>query len=402
MIARRVYVSTVAVLVSFCTLALTAFASPAITDATVSYRIRGYYTQYAASVTYTANCRIESDGTIVTVNPSNFKTSSAFAVTPGGYVFVYRSDSSNPLQSITSICFYDSQDIVVSGGYSYGDPNTPQTFVPVPQGAVKCRLTITRSGTISAAASYSKPIASPSDFGEVNSDNYHYLWSELDNVSISSAGVVSLPYQTVAYDCVMLDYVFFNSAYQCDNIAFSVLTTYTGGYFEGERLVSYNDFGIQSGYFIYDDFGRLQYQGSFVGDVYSNPYRVTSKLSTGLFSGFRLMIGAPAEVPGSEGSVSTQMHIKVYDFELDSVDISVELEADSAISGLEAVGEQLVLPTPDTSVIYSNLQNVVVQMNNQDFGNFSWFGPSGGIFVTMCVTSFTLAALAYIVFGKRG
>lgn len=391
MIARKIFVTCTVVLVSIALLAFTTFASsPELSDSSVTFSICGYYTQYAANVTYTQGSQIWPDGTISTAGSNNYKLSSVFSVVPGGTLFVYRSDSSNPIHRLYGVCFYDSQDNVVPGGI---DGSIETYFLAVPSTAVSARVTVYRSGTAAAAATNSHPVAAPR--AGVDSSNYQYLWSEIQGITIDEDGVVTLPYQVNAYTWFWLDFKFFDSTYQFDNIAFTFYSTYTGGYFTGERLLDYEALSLTTYYT--DDSGNTEYDvlGSVTSTSGRNPYRFETAINRSRFSGFRLTCN-------TGGQVSTSIKVQIYDFALDGEGVAVQLEARHAVADLDNLGDQLVVPSPDVSAIYNNLSNVVVQLNDSNFGSFAWFGPSGGVFITMCVTTFTFAALAYILFGKRG
>lgn len=391
MIVRKIFITFSVVLVSISLLAFTTFAtSPELSDSTVTFSICGYYTQYSADVTYTQGSMIWPDGTISSAGSNNYKLSSSFSVVPGGTLFVYRTDASNPLHRLFGVCFYDSQGNVVPGGI---DGSIEYYFLAVPSTAVSARVTIYRTGTVSAAASFSHPVAAPQS--GVDSSNYQYLWSEIQGITIDEDGVINLPYQTNSYTWFMLDFKFFDSTYQFDTLAFTFYSTYTGGYFSGERLLEYEALTLLTYYT--SDSGNTQYDVFGFDSTSSgrNPYRFENVITNSRFSGFRLICNIGAQV-------STSIKVQLYDFELDGEGVALHLEARHAIADLDNLGNQLAIATPDTSAIYNNLNNVVVQLNDQNFGSFDWFGPSGGIYITMCVTTFTFAALAYILFGKRG
>lgn len=390
MIARRILLPCFVVLVSISLLAFTTFAaSPGLSDSTVTFSICGYYTQYSANVTYTQGSMIWPDGTISSAGSNNYKLSSSFSVVPGGTLFVYRSDGSNPIHRLFGVCFYDSQGNVVPGGI---DGSIEYYFLAVPSTAVSARVTIYRTGTAAAAATNSHPVAAPQ--AGVDSSNYQYLWSEIQGITIDDDGVIILPYQTNAYTWFMLDFKFFDSTFQFDTLAFTFYATYSGGYFTGERLLDYSLLSLNTYYT--DDSGNTQYDvlGTVTSTSGRNPYRFEAAISQSRFSGFRLNCN-------TGGQVSTSIKVQLYDFELNGEGVAVHLEARRAISELEDLGNQLELPTPDVSVVFNQVNTVVGQMNDSSFNSLDWFGPSGGIFMTMIITVFCFAALSYILFGKK-
>ena len=389
---KRISFSIAVAVIVLCTFTVTAFASSlGLDDAQITFQICGYYTQYAQNVTYTQGSQIWPDGTISSAGSNNYKLSSSFSVIPGGTLFVYRSDSSNHLHRLYGVCFYDSQGNVVPGGI---DGSIEKYFLAVPAGAVSARVTIYRTGTAASAGTNSKPIAAPNS--GVDASNYEYLWSEIDDITLDANGDIVLPYQTNAYKWFMLDFKFFDTTYQFSNIAFNFYATKTGGYFSGERLLDYSLLSITT--YNTDDSGNTNYHLLDAVNVTSgeNPYRYSSAISHEYFSGFRIY----CEIDG--GDVSTSIKVRIYDFELDGEDVAVHLDTKDALNELDELGEQLELPTPDTSIIYQNLNIVVNNLDDDNFQLFDWFGPSGGIVVTMCMTTFTFAALGYILFGKKG
>lgn len=375
----------------------TAFASPSLSDADITFSIKGYFNQYIVDTSYTSGQYITSDGTSGSDSSVNLRLSDFVPVYAGGTFFSYNVSNSN-LFPLIYVCFYDSNYSVVSGGFdgNYLQPSLPGnyiTFISVPSNAAFVRYTILGSYSGSGATNRYKAVAAPQS--GVNANNYQYLWSEISDVTMDSDGVITLPYQVYTYTYVMLDFRFFNSTFQFSSLAFNCYTTYTGGYFDGERLLTYGSGGISVDSYFIDDYGNMTVDGSIGYSETDNPYRCYAQIPYDRFSGFRIYISL---LPGQ---VSTSLKIKVYDFELDGVGTLVHLQMNNAINDLENIGDQLEVPSPDPSAIYANINTITLQMQDANFGYLDWFGPANGILMTMMVTVFTFAALGYILYGKR-
>lgn len=390
MIVRKVLLFIAVSTLSFMLFVATAFASPSLSDSTITFSVSGRYTQYASRTTFENAAYITSDGTYYVSQDTQWKLSDPFSVIPGGSVFMYRADT-YALLTLRHVVFYDSNGSVVQPGFDDAN-NIGTQFVTVPSGASTARISYKTAISLSNANNVCRVVASPT---VVNQSNYTMIWTQLENVTIDSDGVINIPYQVNSYYGLVLDFRFYDSTYQFSTLSFTSLITYTGGYFTGERSLVYGSHGINvDSYFI--DEGIVHYDGSIAYSTSNNPFTCYAQIPYERFSGFRI------EVDLDPGMVSTALHVKISDFELDGVGTAIQLEADDAINELDRIGNQLDLATPDVSQIYNNLNNVVVQLDDSNFGAFDWFGPTNGIFITMCVTSFTFAALAYILFGKRG
>lgn len=369
----------------------TAFASPALEDANITFSVKGIYTQYALNTTWEAGKYVDASGNLNGNGAASFRLTDYIPVTPGGSVFIYRTDTFN-LYGLYYVSFFDSEKLPVSGGINWNGSTAPQ-FCDVPVGASYCRITTNTSVVNAANMPYYFRIVSAPTHCDVH--NYQYIWSAMDDITIASDGTITLPYQTNAYTYAMLDFRFFDSTFQFSSLAFNCLTTYTGGYFEGERLLEYGSGGISVDSYFIDDSGNMTVDGSIGYSESDNPYRCYAQIPYERFSGFRIFISL---LPGQ---VSTSLKIKVYEFELDGVGTLVHLQMNSAINDLENIGDQLEVSSPDPSAIYQNINNITLQMQDSNFGALDWFGPTNGIVMSMMITVFTFAALGYILYGKR-
>ena len=364
-------------------------ASPSLEDSHITYSVKGYFIQYGFSSSWTTG-KILSDGSVVTSGVGYTGYSDYFEVSPGGTVFLFSSSSSN-LLTLQNICFYDSSYNVVAGG-----SDSPSAFYYVPNGAFYARLS--QSAILDSRALI---ICSPQ---YVNFNSYTYLFNEISDITISN-GVVSIPYQSYSYTSVFLDLEFYPNSYYLSNFGLDVFTYFSSpGLPHIDNTVNeYLDENVIELYMYHFDHGEKQFV--FIDDSISNPTSFTESFNSRQpFSGFRLYI--PVSYNGSSGSVSTSLQIELSNFYVDSKEAVYSAEADKivddkgeAVSGLI---DDLVVPTPNTTDLFSGMDDVVQAVNSQQFSTVISAMWQNGIIPLFMLLSVSFSVLGYILFGKSG
>lgn len=390
MIAHNVKVILGVVLAISLAMATPSFASPNISDADISFSVKGYYSQFLQSTTYTQYVYVSSNGTLTSDSTISMHTTDYVSVYGGGTVMFFYNTSR---QAYVRSCFYDSSYQVIDGGYN-GDlarPNaTGRYFAYVPSGAVYARFTIVRPYSSSAMAAACKFVSTDM---YLDDSNYQYVWSEIQGLTLDSDGNLFIPYQVYGFTQIYLDFRFFDSVYQFSNIAFKVLSEYSdSSVYSG--LLDYGDGQVLAEPYILNG---DSIQTTAVASSSSNPARFAFNIPHSEFSGF--LIYLPVNIPN--GNVSTAVKVNVYDFQLDGEDVSARLEVDRVLGQLDNLVEQLTLPSPDLDTLL-DVGGVLNNTNDTNAsGIMSVIASDGGIITTMMVISVSVTVLGYILFGKK-
>ena len=363
-------------------------ASPSLDDAYISYSVKGYYSQYLFSTTWSSNSTISPEG-LISSTPYFSLLSDYFSVYPGGTVGLF---DDNSLKSLPiSVCFYDSNYNVVSGGFS-----SSKSYFNVPSGVSFCRFSQKYSN-------YLKIISSATPF---DSSNYTYLFNSIDDISIQN-GLISIPYQSYSYTGVFIDLEFYSSSYYLTNFGFDVYTYFSSSLPHLNNVPNvYLDENVIELYTYHFDHGDKQF--AFCDDSISNPtYFDESFNNRQPFSGFRLYI--PVSFNDALGSVSTSLQIEFSNFYIDSKEAvyagDLEKLVDDKQEQVSAVISDLTLPTPNIHDAFSGLDDLSTAYHNSEtelVATFHILYDSFPIIVLFMTLSISMTVLGYILFGKSG
>lgn len=370
-------------------MAMPSFASPQLSDADITFSVRGYYSQYLSSIVWQRNLWLTSDGSTVTLPSSNNGFTSDFiSVSPDSY-FILTRISDRTIQNIRAYCFYDSTYNLISSTIL---TDFVQNYSSVKSFYIPSGVSFVKVSAINGIGYSFYTSIFPIDTSNLAPD---HIFSVIDNISIDSDGNIFIPYQVYGFSQIYLDFKFFDSVYHFNNISFKVLSEYydsTVPQFNG--LLNYGDGQVLSEpYTLINGIKST----SLIFNTSSNPAHIMYNIPFNEFSGFNLYI--PVYYPS--GIVSSGIRIHLSDFMLDGEDVSARLEVDRLLSELDNLAQQLALPTPDLS----SLLNVDDILNNQNDINassiMSFIASDGGIITTMMIISVSLTVLGYILFGKK-
>lgn len=366
---------------------MSSFASPALDDASISYSVKGYATQYSVEPSYTSYTYITSDGSVNTTDRYCAVTD-YFSVTPGTYVFLYYPTNFVFIQ-INFCCFYDSDHNVIPGGFD-GDltPSGTVSSIIVPHNASFARITHL----------YGLRACVVSSLFEVNSSNYTYVFHEINDITISD-GLITIPYQIYGYTSVLLDFEFYDNNYYASSFSLDVFSYLTASYIDGKYVLEYNEGNYISLYRYFDDNSdSVQYE--FLDDSVNNPTSFTEAFDNRVpFRGFRLYI--PVSYRGGTGSVSSNLIVELSNFMLDSYSAQ-------AIDEVKSIYKKLSDYSLDhlTEVVLNDILNNVDNASNsvEDVRFLSIFdGIYGyGIIPALITLSLCISFVGYLLFGKSG
>lgn len=434
MTTRRTLSFIAVILIVLCTFSFTAFASsgwddyptptytpdpnapsptqrlpemvpPNVTDIQAS--ISFYYMKFLQSTTYTANQYYSVDGTLITSSTYNWRLSD-YVPCNGAKTIALYSRSTNRFVNMRSITFFDADKNVILG-HNWSSP-TDECLVwhDIPSNAAYVRVALITVNNVVNSNAYYRIAVTP-DYVSPSDDAY---WRDnFQTVSFyqnTDTGAVIFEVSNTGFpaDELYIDIRFGSYYVQAQTFSglfsFSILDGGTGNHYSP---LDYNDLtdahanrrsaSINAYYIDNNDIRHYSNEAVFSN---LNPFDAYVHLTDGLFSG--VILSVPLNYPTGI-LASSFISVGISELKLNSVPAYVQYNIDNANGILEDLGSRLdALPTPNTNYIYSHIDSMYVQMQNDDFLNFQWFGPSGGIVMTMCVTSFSLAALAYILFGK--
>lgn len=364
-------------------MAMPSFASPQLSDASITYSVRGYYSQYLVTPSYTANTIIHYDGSVTSTSSFRY-TSDYFRVYPGGSFAVFYDNSI--LNDYLAVAFFDSSYNVVSGGFNW---STGYRVIDVPSGAYYARLT--------QRAATSVPILSSQTSFSIS--NYSYLFAVIDDIFIDSDGHITIPYQTYSYTSVFLDFDFYSNNFYAQSFTLDVFSYLTASYINGKYLIDYLDGTYLTLYRYFNDAsGSTQYE--FLDDSINNPASFNEAFNNRVpFRGFRLYI--PISYNGGFASVSSNLHIELSNFMLDS-------HATQMVQEIKSIQELLSdyslnhLTDVSLSDAFNNIDYAADTLENTRFRAIfdSFYGY--GIIPTLIVLSLSIAFLGYLLYGKSG
>lgn len=234
MIAHKVKV-VLGIVVAICiAMAIPSFASPQLSDSSVTYSVRGYFSQYvntfsSLGVSLTRGI-LHSDGTITDTSSSYFYSS--YIPISGGDSFCVIYTGSNVSIGLNNVAYYDSDYNLIPGGYDFQNSGLRQKYFTSPSNASFVRIT-------EVSSQYYTVFGFLTSVFPLTDNNYSYVYHSIDDISISSDGSISIPYQTNAYTSVFLDFEFYGNNSFIDSFSLDVYTYFTGGFFDGRIINEY-------------------------------------------------------------------------------------------------------------------------------------------------------------------
>lgn len=416
-VAKKFSVITV-ILITLCVFSFTVFAdstptpdvtpypwytTPPLQPIHVEGAFSAYFIKYSRSNSFVSSSDIDSSGNIYSINGRAI--SDFISISPTlDKMICYLNAYSSLLTTFRLVAFYDSN-------YNFISQFTGSfvSFTNIPSNASYFRIGFFTSYNETQLARYFRVLVSPSiePFTGTVPDSYFwrdYIYTYAYSVSDGKT-LLSLYTGSYPVDELFLDFQFSDSFIPCDVVSCSLLTEVKdGGYNNSFYPVDYNnrDDHTQVSYalfnpYYFDSDGSKTFCSRNTSTQRNNPFSPSVRLEEGMFSGFTFVV--PLNKPDGL-TAQSQVNITLSDFTINYNDVVVD--SIDSLSEMDRISSELQLPTPDTGIIFDNLNITVQQMQNTDFYNVDWFGPSGGILMTMLVTVFTFAALGYILFGKKG
>lgn len=366
---------------------MSSFASPSLEDATITYSVKGYYTQYMVDSPYTGYTYITSDGSIISTS-TYCAVTDYIAVDPGTYVFLINPSDFTFIRIIYA-CFYDSDHNVISGGFDGSfSPESFMNSILVPDGAAYVRL----------SHRYSMRAALVSSLFEINASNYKYVFHELNGITLSN-GLITIPYQIYGYTSVFLDFEFYDNNYYASSFSLDVFSYLTASYIDGKYVLSYSDGNYISLYrYSNDSSGNISYE--FLDDSVNNPTSFTEAFDNRVpFRGFRLYI--PVSYQGGIGSVSSNLNVELSNFYLDSFSTQMNTQIKSIYERLSDYSVDHLIEV-DLNDILNNVDNASNSVEDVRFLSI-FDGIYGyGIIPTLITLSLCISFVGYLLFGKSG
>lgn len=372
----------------------------------VSAAVSFYFIKYMNSTTYTSNYYYTTDGVYTSAGSSYNYRLSGYVPCDGAKTITAYNTISGSFVYMRSITFFDVDKNVILGHNfdSYSNPSTAYTNIPENAAFVRVSVSSSYSGT--AAANRFRIGTAP----EVVSTSDSFWRSEFQPNSFyqteDGSVILTVTAPDFACDEVFLDVRFGNSYVPAHNFSgkfsFNVLNGGTG---DVAYPLEYNDPREHSDpvypylytYFINSSGDRLY--SDYYSSGTSMPFFANSHISNDYFSGFILSVPLYKPTGLLANSIIT---FSMQNLMLDDKSVVIAADSDSAISDLDQLGDDLAVVPPSPGVIFENINNLTLQLNDSNFNSLDWFGPSNGILMTMCITVFCLAALGYILYGKRG
>lgn len=364
-------------------MAFPSFASPSLEDASITYSVKGFSSQYVTQFSSNTSGSVSSSGVISSVSGRYY--SNYLAVVPGTYLFIYDSLLDNRT-FFTNVCFFDSDYSVVSGGR-----DTQGYYIVVPSDASYCIITTTLSSRSRLHLGYSL-------FPLEGSESWRYVFHSIDNITFSD-GKILIPYQTFTYTSVFLDFEFYPNNFYAESFSLDVFSYLTASYIDGKYVMNYLDGTYLTLYRYFDDSsGATQYE--FLDDSINNPASFNEAFNNRVpFRGFRLYI--PISYNGASGSVSSNLNIELSNFMLDSHSTQMVQEIKSI---QELLSDYSLEHLTDVSLsdAFNNIDYASDTLENTRFRAIfdSFYGY--GIIPTLIVLSLSIAFLGYLLYGKSG
>lgn len=379
----KVFFIGIAILLSVC-MAIPSFASPSLSDADITFSLRGGYSQWFVPNTWHYNSTIDSEtGEVISFSGYSL-VSDSFPVYYGGTICTF--SNRLPYAGIGYVAFYDSNmNFIQKITYS---PSA--TFVSPIAGASFARIEQRHSGSFSI-------VSSPSNFDR---SNYSIIYSTFSSISVDSDGVIYIPYQVVAFSRVWLDFSFYSSTYKFSNISYKYQVEFFGNDSLFSGLVGFGDgYSYSETYFTIDGVNTT----SSYGSNSNNPGSYVLDIHQNNFSGF--LLDFPVNVSDSgtvTGVVSVGLKVTISDFALDGEAVDSEFKVNSSLNDLNNLIEDLALPSPDSSVLFGDVGSVINNVNDNNARSFmASILTNDGIITTLMVISISITVLGYILFGKK-
>ena len=389
---RSVYLKAIVVFMVIASFTLitvfTSIASPSLNDAYITYSLKVYYSQYLLSVSksWTFGYYYSSSGSWSSA--SGWRIGSHYyPVLGGGTLFTIR--SGNPTSVIYNIIFYDSSQAVISDGYYYSS-SEPINFISVPAGASYCRVA-SASSNIQLADFYCVP-------GAASSSNYQYIWTEIDDVTISN-DIVQIPYTSgLDYSQIFLDFQF-DTTETYYSMSLDVYS-YFVGFGSTDNTYPSGTYCSLYYYFINSDSEK---DFNFLDDSINNPASFVENVSDGFrFDGFRLYIPIMENV----GSGFNNLFIELSNFFLGDEEAVIISDIDSELGRIDdtlaTIIPSLTVPSVAPDFVSDLTDDYYGHLLNNDFnliiGSIYWID----FIPTLIIISLGISILGFILFGRRG
>lgn len=373
--------------------------STSVTAIHVNASLAVYFMNYVQQVSW-SNGNIQSDGTLAA--GGNYRTTPQLSVN-GIKLIACRNYSNDAWMPFYSVLFYDSDGNPISGGYYTG---TFYNFTNIPDNAYFVRFSISAAYSGSQAKERYRPALSPS-LVDIYDDTFWFTQVSPISYLVNDDGLLTFSVQNNNFpvDDLMV-YIDYSDSYISGNIVSTSIFTQVrdGRYNNSLYPLEYNDSNDREADssltfvpYYYDDIGDRIYSAFFDSTQSANPFNCSAELSSKKFSGFRAIIPL---FKTSGLQTGTEVTCAIDPVQIDSITVIADSIVSNVIDDLNSVGDSLVLPTPNVEVIYNQFNNVVGNLNNQDFRSVQWFGNSDGILVTMMVIVFVFGFLGYLFYGK--
>ena len=410
MTAHRIVAFIAVVCLVFSASAATAFASSSYPTAPgnvsspdllhLSGAFSAYYIKYSKSTTFTPASYLDSSGNVISFTGAAVSDYIALMPTLDKMICLFNHISSSFIY-IRNVCFYDSNHNFISQSTGLF-----VSFTNIPSNAYYFRIGFFSGYNESQLAYYFRVLVSPSveTFSGLVPNSVFWRDYIYTYAFVQSDGDVSITlHSSYAVDEVFLEFRFSDSFISANLISGEFFFELRdGSYSNNYYPVYYTDptehvdkvSAFLMPFYEQSD-GSVVISLSSYSESYSNPFRFNSTCPYNCFTGFRITV--PLNQP--TGILpNSDVHILLSDFHVDTNPVFVD--AINVVNDLNISGEGLVLPTPNTGVIFDQIDGISNQMNNSAFRSVSWFGSNDGILASMMVTLLLFAALGYILFGK--
>lgn len=360
-------------------------SASSLEDAKITFAVKGYYGQYGVASTLTAHTYISSSGQIYTDNSQSVWASDYVDVKGYNYIFIFRT-SDYSKNYIRFACFYDDDYNVVSGGFDgalSGSSSVARVmYLAVPEGASYVRYSQNYSSSVRLVRTYDNPSGT------------NYVFSEINDVSITDSGSIIIPYQTEAFQAIYVDFQFYDYKYLASYLQFRTEVSYYG--YSGAGFSGLYEFSSpQSIVFYYIDSEGFRINS--VSDDFSsteNPHNWVLDLDGERnFSGFTLCLPI--------SSVSSSIQIRLSDFSIDGEDTSAKLIVNKTLDDLNNLSNDLSVPLPSINP-NDVINNALSGVDMQSGINFFTIFYDNKLIPLMLLIAVSFALLGYIFFGKRG
>lgn len=395
----KVIIGIIVFVLCFTYTVLPIFASPSLEDATVSYAVKGYYSQYvdtfsSLGVSLTRGI-CHSSGQIETTS-NNYWYTSKIPVVGGQYFTIIYLSTMVP-RSINNVTFYDSNDNVLAGfGYDYSGTGSRQAYFSIPYLASYVVIT-------EITSSYASNFGILTSMYELTSSNYQYLYHEIDSINIVD-NKITIPYQAYTYKFVFIDFLFFSSNYALQSFSLDVYAYIDSPHLEGVSPLTYRDGEYLTVYrFFNDSNGNLDF--SFIEDSSSNPSHITPYWNDHYerpFRGFRMYL--PILTDNTIGSVSSSLNVELSNFKLNGYDIEWSASQQALITEFhnKLNNYNSLIPSTEEWDEFINWSMTSVHDDSDYRLILSSIYDFSAYIPTLILMSISVAFLGYIAFGKKG